>query len=54
MTVCPDCMVQQERTRRLWDETREVFLLDAVLYIIALILTWGVHIQNNNIAPATS
>jgi hypothetical protein len=30
------------------------FLLEAVPYIIALILTWGVHIQKHNIAAATS
>jgi hypothetical protein len=30
------------------------FLIKVVLYILALILTWGVHIHNNNIAPVTS
>jgi hypothetical protein len=30
------------------------FPTKAVLYIITPILTWGVRIQNNNIAPATS
>jgi hypothetical protein len=30
------------------------FLIEAVLYIIAVVLTWGMHIQNSNIAPVTS
>jgi hypothetical protein len=31
-----------------------MFLIEAVLYIISVILSWDVNIQNNDIKPATS
>jgi hypothetical protein len=31
-----------------------LFFMNAVLYIFTFISGWGMHIQNNNITPATS
>jgi hypothetical protein len=69
LTFIPDCWVENifpayfhiEITQQIFHilprkliKYTSWFHMEAVFYVIALILTWDVHIQNNNIAPVTS